>query len=204
MFFEKNNVLTKKTQLSSITIFSFCICLGCIHILSCRGDINVLIGNNNKSIINVEVFDHLPKETETTEMEDDYLKLIIHLQSASGIDVARIEERMLRSLSGEQLQEINKIIEERFGLKIVVARKSCVVLVIEKNKLIFNSVKGTTILEEFLSELFKLVGFSNQDSFAIYISVDITKGDAMDKALFEELNNKKKGNTITGWSFCYM
>ena len=149
------------------------------------------------------MFDHLPKETETTEMEDDYLKLIIHLQSAFGIDVARIEERMLRSLSGEQLQEINKIIEEKFGLQIVVARKCCVVLVIEKNKLIFNSVKGTNILEEFLSELFKLIGFSNQDLFSVYISVDITNGDAMDKALFEELN-KKKGNNITDWSLCYM
>lgn len=148
------------------------------------------------------MFDHLPKETETTEMEDDYLKLIIHLQSAFDIDVARIEERMLRSLSGEQLQEINKIIEEKFGLQIVVARKSCVVLVIEKNKLIFNSVKGTNIFEEFLSELFKLSGFSNQDLFAVYISVDITKGDAMDKALFEELNNKKKGKHITDWSLC--
>ena len=137
-------------------------------------------------------------------MEEDYLKLIIHLQSASGIDVARIEERMLLSLSGEQLQEINKIIEERFGLQIVVARKSCVVLVIEKNKLIFNSVKGTNILEAFLSELFKLIGYSNQDLFAIDISVDITKGDAMDKALFEELNKKKKGINLTDWSLCYM
>ena len=141
---------------------------------------------------------------ETTEIEDDYLKLIIHLQSASGIDVARIEERMLLSLSGEQLQEINKIIEERFGLQIVVARKGCVVLVIENNKLIFNSVQGTNFWEIFFSKLFKIIGFSNEDLSEIDIRVDITKGDAMDKAFFEELNKKKKGINITDLSLCYM
>ena len=168
-----------------------------IHIVSCGNNVNVLIGSNNKSIINVEVFDHLPIDTSAKEIEDDYIKLIIHLESASGIDVARIEERMLRSLSGEQLQEINKIIGEKFGLQIVVTRRGCVVLVMERIKPVLNFIRNTDNLKFFLSQLFRVIGFSTEDLFGINISVDITRGDAMDKALCKELNNAKRGINIT-------
>lgn len=188
-------------------LFSIYMCLDThtdddIHIVSCGKNVNVLIGSNNKSIINVEVFDHLPTDTSSKEIEDDYLKLIIHLESASGIDVARIEERMLRSLSGEQLQEINKIIGEKFGLQIVVTRRGCVVLVMERYKPVLNFIRNTDNLKFFLSQLFRVIGFSTEDLFGINISVDITRGDAMDKALCKELNNAKRGINITDWPLC--
>ena len=177
--------------------YSICICLGKhkddIHIVSCGKDINVIIGHNNKIIINVEVFDHLPRDAEAMKIEDDYLKMIIHLIAGLGIDVARIEERMLRSLSGEQLQEINKIIEKRFGVRIVVTRRGSVVLVMEKINADYNFVQNTDIFKEFLTQLFEMMRFSNEDLSGINISMDITRGDDMDKALFKEINDMKRG-----------
>ena len=183
-----------------ITIFSYsvikssiCICLGthedAIHIVSCGKDTNVSIGNNNKSFMNIEVFDHLTNDMGAEEI--DVLKMIIHIEPASDINVARIEKRVLLSLSGERLQEINKILEERFGLQIVVARKGCIVLVMKKVKPDFNFEQNTDILKEFLSELFKMMGFSDEDLSGINMSVDITKGDEMDNA--QEFHDKNTG-----------
>ena len=53
--------------------------------------------------------------------------------------------------------------------------------------IILNVNKIPYILEEFLSQLLTYIGFSNEDLSEIKISVDITKGDVMDK---------KKGKNI--------
>lgn len=65
--------------------------------------------------MNVEVFDHLKNEEEPTDVNanDDLVKTIIHMKTTAGIEVAQIQEKLLNSLSGEQLEEINKDLEER-------------------------------------------------------------------------------------------
>lgn len=146
--------------------------------------------------MNVEVFDHLQSQEESgnTEAEDDLVKMILHLNtpSTSGLYVARIEERILRSLSGEQLLEINKVLQEKFGVQIVVSRKGCVVLVLRKMK----PISQNLMLREFVSVLFKLVGFSNDDLSKINVQVDLTLGNSADVDHFKESQLKNTGKNI--------
>lgn len=150
--------------------------------------------------MNVEVFDHLQSHEESgnTEAEDDLVKMILHLNttSTSGLYVARIEERILRSLSGEQLLEINKVLQEKFGVQIVVSRKGCVVLVLRKMKPISQNLMDKGVLREFVSILFKLVGFSNDDLSKINVQVDLTLGNSADVDHFKESQLKNTGKNI--------
>lgn len=171
-----------------------------IQIVSCGKDVSIQIGQNNKCIMNVEVFDHLQSQEESgnTEAEDDLVKMILHLNttSTSGLYVARIEERILRSLSGEQLLEINKVLQEKFGVQIVVSRKGCVVLVLRKMKPISQNLMDKSVLREFVSVLFKLVGFSNDDLSKINVQVDLTLGNSADVDHFKESQLKNTGKNI--------
>lgn len=150
--------------------------------------------------MNVEVFDHLQSQEESgnTEAEDDLVKMILHLNttSTSGLYVARIEERILRSLSGEQLLEINKVLQEKFGVQIVVSRKGCVVLVLRKMKPISQNLMDKGVLREFVSILFKLIGFSNDDLSKINVQVDLTLGNSADVDHFKESQLKNTGKNI--------
>lgn len=171
-----------------------------IQIVSCGKDVSIQIGQNNKCIMNVEVFDHLQSQEESgnTEAEDDLVKMILHLNttSTSGLYVARIEERILRSLSGEQLLEINKVLQEKFGVQIVVSRKGCVVLVLRKMKPISQNLMDKGVLREFVSILFKLIGFSNDDLSKINVQVDLTLGNSADVDHFKESQLKNTGKNI--------
>lgn len=171
-----------------------------IQIVSCGKDVSIQIGQNNKCIMNVEVFDHLQSQEESgnTEAEDDLVKMILHLNttSTSGLYVARIEERILRSLSGEQLLEINKVLQEKFGVQIVVSRKGCVVLVLRKMKPISQNLMDKSVLREFVSILFKLIGFSNDDLSKINVQVDLTLGNSADVDHFKESQLKNTGKNI--------
>lgn len=171
-----------------------------IQIVSCGKDVSIQIGQNNKCIMNVEVFDHLQSQEESgnTEAEDDLVKMILHLNttSTSGLYVARIEERILRSLSGEQLLEINKVLQEKFGVQIVVSRKGCVVLVLRKMKPISQNLMDKSVLREFVSVLFKLVGFSNDNLSKINVQVDLTLGNSADVDHFKESQLKNTGKNI--------
>lgn len=175
-------------------------CPGDIQIVSCGKDVSIQIGQNNKCIMNVEVFDHLQSHEESgnTEAEDDLVKMILHLNttSTSGLYVARIEERILRSLSGEQLLEINKVLQEKFGVQIVVSRKGCVVLVLRKMKPISQNLMDKGVLKEFVSILFKLIGFSNDDLSKINVQVDLTLGNSADVDHFKESQLKNTGKNI--------
>lgn len=150
--------------------------------------------------MNVEVFDHLQSQEESgnTEAEDDLVKMILHLNttSTSGLYVARIEERILRSLSGEQLLEINKVLQEKFGVQIVVSRKGCVVLVLRKMKPISQNLMDKSVLREFVSVLFKLVGFSNDNLSKINVQVDLTLGNSADVDHFKKSQLKNTGKNI--------
>lgn len=171
-----------------------------IQIVSCGKDVSIQIGQNNKCIMNVEVFDHLQSQEESgnTEAEDDLVKMILHLNttSTSGLYVARIEERILRSLSGEQLLEINNVLQEKFGVQIVVSRKGCVVLVLRKMKPISQNLMDKSVLREFVSVLFKLVGFSNDNLSKINVQVDLTLGNSADVDHFKESQLKNTGKNI--------
>lgn len=175
-------------------------CPGDIQIVSFGKDVSIQIGQNNKCIMNVEVFDHLQSHEESgnTEAEDDLVKMILHLNttSTSGLYVARIEERILRSLSGEQLLEINKVLQEKFGVQIVVSRKGCVVLVLRKMKPISQNLMDKGVLREFVSILFKLIGFSNDDLSKINVQVDLTLGNSADVDHFKESQLKNTGKNI--------
>lgn len=175
-------------------------CPGDIQIVSCGKDVSIQIGQNNKCIMNVEVFDHLQSHEESgnTEAEDDLVKMILHLNttSTSGLYVARIEERILRSLSGEQLLEINKVLQEKFGVQIVVSRKGCVVLVLRKMKPISQNLMDKGVLKEFVSILFKLIGFSNDNLSKINVQVDLTLGNSADVDHFKESQLKNTGKNI--------
>lgn len=171
-----------------------------IQIVSCGKDVSIQIGQNNKCIMNVEVFDHLQSQEESgnTEAEDDLVKMILHLNttSTSGLYVARIEERILRSLSGEQLLEINKVLQEKFGVQIVVSRKGCVVLVLRKMKPISQNLMDKGVLREFVSILFKLIGFSNDNLSKINVQVDLILGNSADVDHFKESQLKNTGKNI--------
>lgn len=173
---------------------------GDIQIVSFGKDVSIQIGQNNKCIMNVEVFDHLQSHEESgnTEAEDDLVKMILHLNttSTSGLYVARIEERILWSLSGEQLLEINKVLQEKFGVQIVVSRKGCVVLVLRKMKPISQNLMDKGVLREFVSILFKLIGFSNDDLSKINVQVDLTLGNSADVDHFKESQLKNTGKNI--------
>lgn len=175
-------------------------CPGDIQIVSFGKDVSIQIGQNNKCIMNVEVFDHLQSHEESgnTEAEDDLVKMILHLNttSTSGLYVARIEERILWSLSGEQLLEINKVLQEKFGVQIVVSRKGCVVLVLRKMKPISQNLMDKGVLREFVSILFKLIGFSNDDLSKINVQVDLTLGNSADVDHFKESQLKNTGKNI--------
>lgn len=121
--------------------------------------------------------------------------MIIHARttSTSGIEVAQIEKKLLISLSGEQLEEINKDLQERFGVQIVVARKGCVVLVLQKTHLIANCLKDENMVKELLSVLFELVGFSNNNLSEISLRVDLTLGDNDDVDVFKKSQLNGKG-----------
>lgn len=188
-------------------------CPGDIQIVSCGKDVSIQIGKNNKCIMNVEVFDHLQnhEESGSTDAEDDLVKMILHLNttSTSGLYVARIEERILRSLSGEQLLEINKVLQEKFGVQIVVSRKGCIVLVLRKMKPISQNLMDKSVLREFVAILFKLVGFSNDNLSKINVQVDLTLGDSADVDLFKGSQLKNTGkhtgfNAMIKFNFCQM
>lgn len=168
-----------------------------IQLVSSGKDVNVQIGQNNKCVLNVDVFDHLKNEEEPTgaNANDDLVKMIIHTSTTpnSGIEVAQIEKKLLSSLSGEQLEKINKTLQERFGIQIVVARKGCVVLVLQKTQLIANCLKDETMVKKLVSVLFELVGFSNDNLSEISLRVDLTLGDYADVDAFKKSQLKGKG-----------
>lgn len=168
-----------------------------IQLVSSGKDVNVQIGQNNKCVLNVDVFDHLKNEEEPTgaNANDDLVKMIIHTSTTpnSGIEVAQIEKKLLSSLSGEQLEKINKTLQERFGIQIVVARKGCVVLVLQKTQLIANCLKDENMVKELVSVLFELVGFSNDNLSEISLRVDLTLGDYADVDAFKKSQLKGKG-----------
>lgn len=169
-----------------------------IQLVSSGKDVNVQIGQNNKCFLNVEVFDHLKNEGEPTDVNpnDDLVKTIIHMKSTSGIEVAKIQEKLLNSLSGEQLEEINKDLEERFGVKIVVAREGCIVLVLQKTQAFANRLEDRDVLIDLLSVLFELAGFSNDNLSEISLRVDLTIGDNADVDAFKKSQSKGKGMTF--------
>lgn len=148
--------------------------------------------------MNVEVFDHLKNEEEPTDVNanDDLVKTIIHMKTTAGIEVAQIQEKLLNSLSGEQLEEINKDLEERFGVKIVVAREGCIVLVLQKTQVFANSLEDKNVLIDLLSVLFELVGFSNDNLSEISLRVDLAIGDNADVDVFKKSQSKGKGMTL--------
>lgn len=168
-----------------------------IQLISSGKDVNVQIGQNNKCVLNVDVFDHLKNEEESTgaNANDDLVKMIIHTRTTpnSGIEVAQIEKKLLSSLSGEQLENINKTLQERFGIQIVVARKGCVVLVLQKTQLIANCLKDENMVKELVSVLFELVGFSSDNLSEISLRVDLTLGDYADVDAFKKSQLKGKG-----------
>lgn len=168
-----------------------------IQLVSSGKDVNVQIGQNNKCFLNVEVFDHLQNEGESTDVNgnDDLVRTIIHMKTTaySGIEVAQIEKKLLNSLSGEQLEEINKDLEERFGVKIVVAREGCIILVLQKTQVFANRLKDKNVLIDLLSVLFELVGFSNDNLSEISLRVDLTIGDIADVDAFKKTQSKGKG-----------
>lgn len=171
-----------------------------IQIVSRGKDVSIQIGQNNKCIMNVEVFDHLQSHEDSgnKKAEDDLVKMILHLNTTatSGLFVARIEERIIRSLSGEQLLEINRVLQEKFGVQIVVSRKGCVVLVLRKMKPISQNLMEKSVIREFFSILFKLVGFSNDNLSKINVQVDLTLGDSADVDLFKGSQLKNTGRHI--------
>lgn len=168
-----------------------------IQLVSSGKDVNVQIGQINKCVLNVEVFDHLQNEEEPTgaNANDDLVKMIIHTRTTpnSGFEVAQIEKKLLSSLSGEELEKINKNLQERFGIQIVVARKGCVVLVLQKTQLITNCLKDENMVKELVSVLFELVGFSNDYLSEISLRVDLTLGDYADVDAFKKSQLKGKG-----------
>lgn len=168
-----------------------------IQLVSSGKEVNVQIGQNNKCVLNVEVFDHLQNEEEPTgaNANDDLVKMIIHTRTTpnSGFEVAQIEKKFLSSLSGGELEKINKNLQERFGIQIVVARKGCIVLVLQKTQQITYCLKDENMVKELVSVLFELVGFSNDNLSEISLRVDLTLGDYADVDAFKKSQLKGKG-----------
>ncbi|XP_061196713.1 uncharacterized protein LOC133204991 [Saccostrea echinata] len=178
-----------------------------LHIVNHGQDVVVQIGNNNKCVLNVEVFDHIQTDTETSRESDELVKMILHMEapSSSGIYVAHIEEQVLRSLSGEKLQTVNAVLKDKFDVEIVVQRKGCIVLVLRKIKHFSTKrLLDVCVMEQFLAALFNFAEISSDEISLISFRIDIALGDSVDVNRFQKTNDIEvilsPANTVQSFS----
>jgi hypothetical protein len=163
-------------------------------------DVSMQIGNNNKCILNVEVFSHLENDTKSNDTDaDDLVKMILHMEapSSSGLYIARIEENVLKSLSGPKLESVNAVLRDKFGVEIVVHRKGCVVLVLRKSMPFSKNLLDAKILEQFLITLLGYAGLSIEELIMMRFRLDVTKGDSADVNRIENHSTSRGMANIT-------
>lgn len=159
-------------------------------------DVYIQIGQHNLCQININISDELKNEEESKSINDEgnLVNMTLNMHTAtSGVYVAVLEERILQSLSGDQRKEINKVLVKNFGVEIVACKKGSVVLVLRKMIEIPNCLVDKNVLMEFLSTLFKLLGFSHECQADINLRVQLTSRDTADIDIFNESQLKKNG-----------
>lgn len=164
-----------------------------IQLVNNGKEVCIQIGHHNVCHLNIEISDKLQNDEESNGTSDEgglvNMTLNMHTASSSGVYVAYLEERIFQTLSGDQRKEINKVLREKFGVEIVACRKGSVVLVLRKMKPIANGLVYKNVQLDFLSTLFKLLGFSNESPSKIDILVKLTSEDDT----FNESQLKKTG-----------
>lgn len=109
-----------------------------IQLVTHGEEVYIQIGNHNMCHLNIDISNELQTEEESGSTNDEgdlvQMTLQMHTASSSGIFIASLEERMLLALSGNQREEINRVLREKCGVEIIVCRKGSVVLVMRRKK----------------------------------------------------------------------
>lgn len=164
-----------------------------IQLVTHGGKVYIQIGNHNMCHLNIDISNELQTEEESGSTNDEgdlvQMTLQMHTASSSGIFIASLEERMLLALSGNQREEINRVLREKFGVEIIFCRRGSVVLVMRKIKPIFKGLVYQKNQLDFLSTLFELLGFSKKHPSEINLQVQLKSEDEP----FNESQLKEKG-----------
>lgn len=164
-----------------------------IQLVTNGEEVCIQIGEHNICHLNIDISNELQTEEESGSTNDEgdlvQMTLRMHTASSSGICIAFLEEKMLQGLSGDQREEINKVLREKFGVEIIVCKKGSVVLVLRKIKPISKGLLYKKTQLDFLSTLFELLGFSNKHPSEINLQVQLKSGNDT----FNESQLKEKG-----------
>lgn len=164
-----------------------------IQLVTNGEEVCIQIGEHNICHLNIDISNELQTEEESGSTNDEgdlvQMTLRMHTASSSGICIAFLEGKMLQGLSGDQREEINKVLREKFGVEIIVCKKGSVVLVLRKIKPISKGLEYKKTQLDFLSTLFELLGFSNKHPSEINLQVQLKSGNDT----FNESQLKEKG-----------
>lgn len=164
-----------------------------IQLVTNGKEVCIQIGEHNICHLNIDISNELQTEEESGSTNDEgdlvQMTLRMHTASSSGVCIAFLEEKILQGLSGDQREEINKVLREKFDVEIIACKKGSVVLVLRKIKPISKSLVYKTTQLDFLSTLFELLGFSNKHPSEINLQVQLKSGNDT----FNESQPKEKG-----------
>lgn len=161
-----------------------------IKLVASGKDVYIQIGQHNRCQLNINISDELKNEEETRCIndEDNLVNMTLNMHTAtSGVYVAVLEERILQSLSVDQTrEEINKILQEKFGVEVVACKKGSVVLVLRKMIKIPNCLVDKNV---------NLLGFSHDYHSEINLRVQLTsrERDTADTEIYNRSQLKKNG-----------
>lgn len=168
-----------------------------IQLVTYGREVGIQIGQHNIYYLNIDVSNDLQTKDEAgiTNEDGDLVKMTLnmHPASSSTICVASLEERILQSLSGDEREEINRVLLEKFGVKIVDCMKGSIVLLLRKMKPLPDCLVIKKVQLEFLSTLFTLYGLSYVYLSEINLRVQLTPVED----IFDESQLKKTGLDLT-------
>lgn len=163
-----------------------------IQLVTNGKEVGIQIGKHNICHLNIDISNELQTEEESGSTHDgDLVQMTLRMHTAlsSGICIAFLEEKMLQALSGDQREEINKVLREKFGVEIIVCKKGSIVLVLRKIKPISKGLMYKKTQLDFLLTLFEHLGFSNKHPSEINFQVQLKSGDN----IFNESQLEEKG-----------